>query len=894
MSTKFQARALRAAPGLAMALGLVAAASAANVTFEGGVVLDTGMPDVRIRELGRQRDGDLFGKQIASKGQTYEAYFNGKKPLPTMSYPKPEADTNADVLTKAEQEAGLDRWWSDGGGEKPSDEALAEFDEVAGNLQRVRFYSLANPVADAMYADVGDWSKVRAALLYTGGYGLSYYGLIFGANAVEGGLTLDRAIQHIVDTLGVTPDKARGYLAGPSGNGYGSATFTFYVQKKAPHAEGENPRGEPTDTALYDKFENTVAEFKPVLGGALNKDLHPGLKDPVPMKEPFDPGAAASTDTATLQATNMEVFASYTKQGGAEVMTRNYFYVENYRQITQVDANFTGDLASSKVENSRKVAKDVRAPNALPYSDAEGGTASIELPDQAQQAGVFRAIVELGDGLNGYVKYHSKVHNKDTVLFWVAPAQVPGGQKTRWGTSIRGPGIGPMSAEDPSLLEELVQSNSGLHWINPPQDMRAWLDPLLFDGTTGQANRPEIVNALVKEKFASGGANAFGGYAPFAVYNSGNGHYSEIPLDFDLAKTGESQESGIFKAGDILLAQNYTQEAPTGKLFKLAYENTPPEDLPSDTKGNKIPPTGENLFLEAQSCCGVSSIVGGATVKKSDENRPEAQITAVSSQQESAAGAIVRPVRVTATVPNDPRAALDPIGGYDLLYPLTRIHKALPALPQVQGGVATGVQGQDAKFYGNYVNDAPVWAYAPAHPSYQGPEFQARTLANPVDAEGTPFMNLNGTVAGAGREDPNYQDFRQGHRYTVTLAAYDNLSPLILPATPEMQERGFPAEGYVCYPIRHMQYRLFRLDGEREVTVFDGVVVDQQQYAGADCVDKEPMIELEWVPHADGPHYWEVYVVDITGRDRKLIAQAEVTGEASEIRQLDSETRRAR
>lgn len=885
-----------------MATGGTSTWAQVTVNCESCIVTERGMPDVRIHAIDREGNEDLFDMRIESKDMTYAEYFNGKTTVPTMSYPRPEADDDADVLTKAEQEAGLSRWWSDQDGEAPDDAAKAEFDEVAGQLQRSRFYTIANPVGKAIFDDMKAqgksdeeaWNLARRALTFQGGYDLEYQGMVFGAEAAKSGMTLSIASQHIVDTLGVPRAQAEGYLKGPNGNGYGEATFDFYFQKKAPLADGDNFRGDYTDADLYDKVSDTVAEFKPVVNGKINPDLHPGTQAPQVMDEPFDPGATAVTDTATLANTNMETYAVYRDADGNEVVSRNYFYVENYRQVTTFEADFEGELANTQVQNSYQVQEGVRTPTAFPFNNEDMGSATLELDDQAQVAGAFRAIFELGDGLNGYVLYHSKKHDKDVVLYWVSPTSVPGGGQTRWGTSIRGPGLGPQSNEEPSILEELALANPDLSVIDPPESMRAWLDDLLFDPDTKKANRPEIVNALIKEGFESG-SQPFGDYAPFAVYNSENGHYAEIPLDFDLSNTTDQQEVGVFQTGDVLVPQNYNYaNAPAAKLYKLAYANTAEEDVPTDTSGNALPPTGENLFIEAQSCCGVTSIVGGSTVSSSDENRPSGQITAQEEvEQGTGTGAMIAPVSITATVPNDHRAAQDPIGDYDPLYPHSRIHTGLNVLPPIQGGSAQGVQGEDAKFYGNFVNDAPVWAHAPAHPMYAGGEFQPRTMSNPVDAEGVPFMNLNGVPQGANSQHPSYQDFRQGHRYRMTLTAQDNLAPLILPASADMQERGFPAEGYVCYPIRHMEYRVYTVEGDQETSLFSGVVVDGQANADSDCVETPPMVQFDWVPRADGPHFWEMYIVDVSGRDRRLISQVDVTGEASDITKLSEEGRRA-
>ncbi len=874
----------------ALALGPASEGLAAEtVDFEQGTYLAEGMQDIRTRTLTSAKDADVFGFTIASKGTTIARYFNGKTPYPTMSYPNPPADLDPAVLTKTEIEAGLDQWWSNQTGTPPDDAARAEFDEVVGKVLRSRIYTLANPVAARMLEDGYSPDQIRRALVYQPAAGdtLNYRGLVFGAAAVEGGMSRSRAALNIERALGCSSSRAIEYLT----RDYGRAEWTFYVQAKAPLDPGQvsQVRG-ARNSSLYRRIEASVERFQPAQGFALAAGLHPGTQSPVEFPEPFDPGALDSQDTTLLANTNMEVWAEYRppNPGGGPpprtLLARGHHYVENYRKVTDAELAFTGALGGQTVDNSRQVASGVRSPVVLPYNDGDGGSAKLELPDGAQVNAAFKAIVELGDGVNGYVRYRTVIHGNpvETILYWVPAARIPGGMTTRWGTTWRGPGIGPTSGEEPSILEELVQNESGLHWINPPESMRAWLDPLLFDMATGMPNRPQVANALIKEAWeaAGSGGKPFGEYSPFAVCNTANGHIMKIPLDFDLATTGDPQQTGIFRAGDVVLAQNFTQNAPTSFLYRsIQSDLIPPDKLPTDISGRKIKPNGENLYLEASTCCGITSIIGGSTVTKSDKTRPNAQITAVeSAEDEATAGGFSRKVAVTAGVPDDPRAALDPVGEYQLLYPLSRIHKDLPVLPEGTGDVLTGVQGQDAKFYGDYSNDSPVFAHAPDHPEYRA---DPRSLANPVDSLDVPFMNLHGA---SDRADPMYQDFRQGHRYTMTLAAWDNLPPLVIEPIPQSG-----IAGHVCYEVRRFDYRVYRLDpGGVRTTQFEGKVIPDAE-RGNQCIQTAPSVEIPWVPHADGPYVWELDVEDLEGNTRRVVSQVNVSPEKIDARQLDYE-----
>lgn len=856
-------------------LALAVSTGLAQADLEDGILLENGMSDIRVLERSRSRSPGLFSKTIASKGTTVAGYFNGKTVTPSLSFPDPEPDTDPDTLTRGELEAGLEQWWNGADGDTPSDAEQAEFDEVAGALLGTRLYTLANPVAAKMKADGHPAAKIRAALIYQppAESTLNYEGIVFGAGAVDAGMTFSRAADNIARGLGVPRSTAEGYLR----QDYGATTITFYVQKSCPLSAGElaSKRGDRTDTGKYRKIEATFAHFQPATGSSLNASLHPGTPDPVDFPEPFDPGAQDSQDTSLLDDTNMEIWAEL--GGATPLVAKGYFYVENYRQVTNVDLEFTGALGGQVVETSRTVATDIRSPNVLPYRAEDGGSANLELPDGAQVNAAFKAIAEMGDGINGYVKYHSFTYDQDTTLYWISPALVPGGMTTRWGTRWRGPGLGPTSGEDPSVIEELIHENGGLFWINPPAHMRAWLDELLFDDT-GHPRRPQVVNSKIKEAWNEG-SSPFGDYSPFAVCNTSNGHIMKIPLQFDLEATTAPQETQVFAPGDVVLCQNYTQKSPVGLLYKeILTDAIPPEKLPRDVRGNVIAPNGENLYLEASTCCGITSIIGGTTVEKHDKNRPNGQICATQADSTGDESEFSTRVRVTAGVPNDPRAAQNPVGEYDLLYPLSRIHEDLPVLP---ANPEDGEQGTDARYYGDYTNDSAIFAHAPSHPDHAR---APKSLANPVDSLGFPFMNLHGPTD---KDDPQYQRFIEGHRYEITLAAWDNLAPLIMEPMPD---RGIP--GYVCYPIRRLDYRLYRQDGGGMIDIFQGEVIPADKRA-QECIDVEPTTTLPWVPRAEGPHFWEVVIEDLEGNTRTLVAEVDVAQEAVQHRRIDSGSERS-
>jgi hypothetical protein len=862
---------------LALALYGPGVLGAAPVDLEGGVVLENGMQDVRLREVRREKTGDLFDRQIPSKSQSYAAYFNGKTMPPSMSFPEPQADTDPNVLTSGEQESGLKQWWNAGSGASPDDAAKAEFDKVAGDLMATRFYTFAGPLAADLKAKGYTPAQIAGALVYdkTGAAGqqagFSYRGLIFGAGAAEAGMSFSRAKQQMTEN-GISAAHAEEVLR----KDYGAVTLAFYFQKKV------KERGDWTSD-LYTKVDASIPKYQAYSGTTINATFHPGTQTPVPMPEPFDPGdPGAGTDPQALLEHNMEVAAVYTPATGPALNARSFLYVENYRQITSVDANFTGEMASDQVPNSVPVQPGARRGSTLPLTAADGGQASFSLEDPAQQNGNLTANVDIGDGLNGYVIYFRDPVNKagSVVLRWESARPMPAGQTTRNNTRYAGPVFATPSGEANNVFQEIAADYENLYELNLSAENRRWFDPIVFNAN-GSPNRPEVCEAIIKDKWKAGG-DPFNGYDPRVAFPNENGYQTKISLNFDKSESavGTEQTTSIFKPGDVILSQVYTQDSPTGKLYKLASENTPEDQKVKDVKGNTIEPTGENVTLQAQTCCGVTSIVGGSVVKKDDQNRPNAQISAV-EQGTTGTGARAVPVAVTAGVPNDPNGAHDPIGEYHLLYPLSRIQAGLPALP----ASGTGIQGQDAKFYGDFVNDAPVWANAPLHPEHRA--LTPRTLGNPVDAQGTPFMSMH---AATDPTDPKFQDFRQGHRYEVTIAAWDNLSPLIMPPMPD---RGIP--GYVCYPVRKLTYKLVRADkvsGEPKAALFDGVVVDAP--ADSECIDKEPVITLEWVPHADGPHYWVVDVEDIEGNTRQLVTQVDVTAEDVSTRQIENQTQRQR
>lgn len=861
----------------ALAVLVLPGPTAAAPDLEGGVFLEHAMVDARIMDLRRSETGGLFDEAIAGKGTSVAGWFNGRTVIPTMSFPDPVADTRPDLLTRQELESGLDQWWNDGDGTLPTEAELAEFDRIVGLLLAVRFYSIASPLAQEMRKDGYSLPQIQRALVYqpvSGPPDFSYRGMVFGAAAARAGMSLARAAQNVAQGLGCDSAKAREYLT----KDYGRVRLTTWVQKKAPlsGADLPNVRGDYGDAAKYRKFVQEIDAYRAFsASGAIEAGLHPGTRERVPLPEPFDPGALDSQDTTLLRDSNMEVYTLCERipAGGEPVLpalsARNFFYVENYRKVTQVDLKFTGSLAAQTVAATRNVGGSLASPNVLPYDDREGGSAKVELPDSAQVNAAFKAIVELGDGLNGYVRYHSKVHDRDVLLYWIPPAKVPGGMVTRWGTAFRGPGIGPVSGEEPSLIEELASEDAGIEWINPPDSMRGWLDPLLFDPATGEPLRPQVANALIKEAFERG-PKPFGEYSPYAICNTQNGQIMKIPLQFDLAATAQQQESGVFKAGDVVLAQNYTQKSPVSFLYaSINASGIPDEKLPRDVRGNPIKPNGEGLYLEASSCCGITSIVGGTTITKTDTIRPNGQLRLTEQGSGEQEVAFKSPVAITAGVPNDPAGALDPVGEYNLLFPLSRVHPDLPALAP---GTGTN-QGTDAKLYGDYANNAPVLAHAPDHPdaAYRLPE---RSAGNPVDALGFPFMSLHGPAA---PDDPMHQGYRQGHRYEVTISAWDNAAPLVVDPMPD---RGIP--GWVCYPIRKLHYRLTQ--GGKEV--FEGDVIPTEE-AGSACIATPPIVTLSWVPRADGPHFWEVDIEDVEGNTRKLVSQVNVIEEDIQHRRIE-------
>ncbi|NUP99830.1 MAG: hypothetical protein HUU35_08240, partial [Armatimonadetes bacterium] len=535
-------------------------------------------------------------------------------------------DTDPNVLTSGEQEAGFKQWWGDGDGQNPDDAAKAEFDKVAGDLLATRFYTFAGPLAADLKAKGYTPAQIAAALVYdkTGAAGqqagFSYRGLIFGAGAAEAGMSFSRAKQQMTDN-GISAPHAEEVLR----KDYGAVTVSFYFQKKV------KERGEWTSD-LYTKVEASIPKYQAFSGTTIQAGFHPGTQDPVPMPEPFDPGdPGAGTNPQELLEHNMEVAAVYQPATGPALSARSHMYVENYRQITNVSANFTGEMASDQVPNSVPVQPGARRPATLPLTAADGGQASFSLEDPAQQNGNLTANVDIGDGLNGYVVYYRDPVAKtgSVVLRWEAARPMPPGQTTRNNTRLAGPVFATPSGEANNIFQELAADYENLYELNLSPENRAWFDPIVFSAS-GSPNRPEICEALIAEKWKQGG-DPFNGHDPRVAFPDENGYQTKITLNFDQSQSsvGTEQTTSIFKPGDVILSQVYTQNSPTGRLYKLASENTPEDQKIKDVKGNTIEPTGENVTLQAQTCCGVTSVVGGSVVKKDDQNRPNAQISAV-------------------------------------------------------------------------------------------------------------------------------------------------------------------------------------------------------------------------------------------------------------------------
>ena len=90
-------------------------------------------------------------------------------------------------------------------------------------------------------------------------------------------------------------------------------------------------------------------------------------------------------------------------------------------------------------------------------------------------------------------------------------------------------------------------------------------------------------------------------------------------------------------------------------------------------------------------------------------------------------------------------------------------------------------------------------------------------------------------------------------------------------------------------------------DSGEKTKQFDGKVIPESETTAAQsavangqpfCVETAPSLELQWVPHADGPYVWEVEIEDLEGNSRTLISQVNVIEEAIETQRIDFDTQR--
>lgn len=865
------------------------------------------MEDIRLHTITRAERGDIFDRTISSKGQTVADFFNNRTSYPTVAHPKITTDTTAeglDTLTATELEAGALQWFPEGGdGDEPSDSELEEFDEIIGELQGTRLHPLANPVFQKMLDDGYSVDQARAALIIGPATGVStdHDALIFGAAAVRMGMTLSRAKTNIMNGLGCSATQAEDYLT----TDYGTTKFTLFQQLKEPMPDEPPARLEGDDllttddlpSSMYRKYEAEVDEYQPATSSGLKANFRPGLPSRVPFPEPFDPGYRVGEGIEILQETNVQLVVRC-EWNGKVLQSYDYYYVENYRPVADADLEFTGAFSDETLDICSVGSDGVCKATALPYSDSEGGEATLELGDSSQVNAAFKAIVELGDGINGYVRYHPDAFPDDKfiVMYFVPPTRVAD-CSNRYGTDWVGPGIGVTAGtHERSLMLDVLQGVDNedltpaeamelkarleevIPWYNPPDEVREWLDPLLFDQSTLTMYSAQTINDMIKDAAANASTSGwpYGEYAPYSICDTENGKVMKVNLKFDMSKTSDPQNTGIFKCGDIPVAMNYTQEAPVHFLYEnVDASNIPVEKMPKDVKGNTIPPNGEGVYLEASTCCGITSIIGGSTLTKHDDSLPNGQISVIedSGQQDE----MEEQVRITAGVLND-NGVDGPVGEYDLLFPASRVDGELPTYC----ADSSGVQGVDCTGYGKYANQSEVLAYAPDHPTYAK---ALRTQANPVDSAGNPFLNLNGPTD---PDDPLFQKYIQGHRYEVTIAAWDNTAPLVMKAMPS---RGIDTP-FSCYPIKKLHYRLFRRENDIDATVFEGDAVPIQTWPDG-CVDHPPSITLTWVPRADGKHFWEVDIEDTQGNARKLVSQVDVYPEGIDTRNLSSEGQRS-
>jgi hypothetical protein len=899
----------------------VRAATPTETAIDGskGIFLEDGAGDIRMRTIIKSQGWDgVFSKSTAAH-ETIKAWFN--KPwyvVPTAARPSGavanETEEDFNELTSTELEAGLKEWFPQvGNGNPPTDADLEEFDEIVGMLQSYHLEPLANPVFQKMLDD-GYTAEEAKAAVQTGsaaGLGTSYRGLVFGRTAVKKGMSLSRAVTNIHEALktnpiGCTLAQAKAYLT----HDYGNVKFTFWQQKKEPMGDVASVRyEEDTDVPLtgdlndkYNKFEVEFTEYQPATSTELKADFYPGTKADsgevtngrIPFPEPFDPGAKANADLSILRNTDVHLVARC-EWDGKTLQSQAHYYVENYRPVDVEDLNFTGTFMEEEINICNRGGDGVCKATALPYSDDEGGEASLELGDTAQVNSVFKAIVELGDGINGYVRYHPDSYGPDdyVMMYFMPPTEV-GSCTNRFGTRWMGPGISTIEGNHASSLildmikgQDLYEDLSTdevqalqeklfetIPWYNPPDAMRGWLDELLLKDD-GSVDTPQGINESIKAAAAdalNGGTWPYGEWAPYSICDTENGKIMKVNLQFNLDQTPDPQSTGIFKCGDIPISMNYTQESPVAFLYEAVdADHILPEKMPKDQNGTAIPPNGEGVYLEASSCCDVTSIVGGGTLEKHDDGLPNGQISVIQDDGNGNDDAAMDDglVRITAGVIND-NGVDEPVGQYNLLYPSTRVHSNKP----IYCG-AGQTQGVDCKGYGQFSNQATVLAYAPHHPDYQGSEYDLRSPSNPVDQHDNPFMSLQGSTDPTSDE---FQKYIQGHRYEVTIAAWDNTAPLVVP---QLDSRGVQAR--TCYPIDKLHYRLFRREASTDVTIFEGDVITAADVSDG-CVDKAPSITLTWVPRADGFHYWEVEIKDTQGNERKMVSEVEVYPEGIDTR----------
>ncbi|MBI4868518.1 MAG: hypothetical protein HY816_16395 [Candidatus Wallbacteria bacterium] len=274
---------------------------------------------------------------------------------------------------------------------------------------------------------------------------------------------------------------------------------------------------------------------------------------------------------------------------------------------------------------------------------------------------------------------------------------------------------------------------------------------------------------------------------------------------------------------------------------------------PASLNGGPLNPldAADNFYqINAGDGCGNTTIFRAGTFGVRDNLRPNPKV--VLEEMYTRPGQEQRIVDVV-TVPNDIGGAGDPVGGYDV----SRPHSRLPKMSEVSPW---------DRLYGNFRNNSETWDAA-AKPG---------TLQNPTDAKAASFLTI--------RSAADAPIVNEDSRFRITVSAEDNVAPRLDRAS------GTPR---FLYPMSHLSARIYRRDNPAD-EVYKATIVDvpKAQLADTSQFTKAPFLTFEHVFRAEGVYEMEVVAVDRSENRRVLKFPIPVGKVGMDFRRIEGEQQR--